>query len=163
MNLCEFKSYSLFLSAHKRQAALNEIQRLKVEGTLRPQNPSGHDTSNFSEHGTLHISSITLPVKRDFVRSIAAEDDISHHFVCLAKCQDVVLATSVLSIANTKDLEGGQSLKFSSTLTLSDLYSNFRITLEIYTLSSRKEMLPHDVKYHINKKVCIVQVSNTIH
>ncbi|XP_026272727.1 anillin isoform X2 [Frankliniella occidentalis] len=141
----------LLLSTHKRQASLNEIQRLKVEGTLRPQNPSGHDTSNFSEHGTLHISEITLPVKRDFVRSIAAEDN-SHHFVCLAKCQDVVLATSVLSISNTRDLQGGQTLRFTSSLTLPDLYSNFRVTLEIYTMTCRKEMLPHDVKYHINKK-----------
>lgn len=141
----------LLLSTHKRQAALNEIQRLKVEGTLRPQNPSGHDLSNFSEHGTLHISEITLPVKRDFVRSIAAEDN-SHHFVCLAKCQDVILATSVLSIVNTRDLQGGQTLRFSSSLTLSDLYSNFRVTLEVYTMTCRREVLPHDVKYHINKK-----------
>ncbi|KAK3917217.1 Anillin [Frankliniella fusca] len=141
----------LLLSTHKRQAALNEIQRLKVEGTLCPQNPSGHDLSNFSEHGTLHIKEITLPVKRDFVRSIAAEDN-SHHFVCLAKCQDVVLATSVLSIANTRDLQGGQTLRFTSSLTLPDLYSNFRVSLEIYTMTCRKEVLPHDVKYHINKK-----------
>lgn len=140
-------------TAHKRQAALNEIQRLKVEGTRRPQNPSGHDLSNFSEHGTLHISDITLPVKRDFVRSISAEDN-SHHFVCLAKCQDVVLATSVLSIANTRDLQGGTALRFTSSLTLADLYSNFRVTLEIYTMTCRKEVLPHDIKYHINKKVC---------
>ncbi|XP_034230299.1 LOW QUALITY PROTEIN: anillin-like [Thrips palmi] len=141
----------LLLSTHKRQAALNEIQRLKVEGTLRPQNPSGYDLSNFSEHGTLHISNITLPVKRDFVRSISAEDN-SHHFVCLAKCQDVILATSVLSIANTRDLQGGQTLRFTSSLTLADLYSNFRVTLEIYTMTCRKEVLPHDIKYHINKK-----------
>lgn len=140
--------------AHRRQAALNEIQRLKVEGTLRPQNPSGQDLSNFSEHGTLHISDITLPVKRDFVRSIAAEDN-SHHFVCLAKCQDVVLATSVLSIVNTRDLQGGQALRFPASLTLADLYTNFRVTLEVYTMACRKEVLPHDVKYHINKKVCL--------
>lgn len=33
------KTYKLYNIAHRRQAALNEVQRLKVEGTLRPVSP----------------------------------------------------------------------------------------------------------------------------
>lgn len=56
--------------AHRRQAALNEIQRMKVEGTLRPQ---GQYAKNVPlEKGTLEISDVTLPLKKEYVRALAA-------------------------------------------------------------------------------------------
>lgn len=57
-------------AAHRRQAALNEIQRLKVEATLLPQ---GHTSQNVPlEKGTLEITDITLPLKKEYVRALAA-------------------------------------------------------------------------------------------
>lgn len=52
-------------SAHRRQAALNEVQRLKVEGTLKPVSPGSPEVQ---ESGSLTVSAITLPLKKDNFR-----------------------------------------------------------------------------------------------
>jgi hypothetical protein len=57
-------------TAHRRQAALHEIQRLKVEGTLKPQGSS----SELTEQGSLVITNLTLPLKKDYLRTMAAGD-----------------------------------------------------------------------------------------
>lgn len=53
----------IFVTAHRRQAALQEVQRLRVEGSLRPVVPG---SSEVQESGSLTISAITLPLKKDF-------------------------------------------------------------------------------------------------
>lgn len=50
--------------------ALNEVQRLKVEGTLRPQAQYVQNVP--PEKGTLEISEITFPLKKEYVRALAA-------------------------------------------------------------------------------------------
>jgi actin-binding protein anillin len=57
-------------TAHRRQAALHEIQRLKVEGSLRPVGYS----SELMEQGSLIITNITLPLKKEYLRTMAAGD-----------------------------------------------------------------------------------------
>jgi actin-binding protein anillin len=57
-------------TAHRRQAALHEIQRLKVEGSVRPAGYS----SELTEQGSLIITNITLPLKKDYLRTMAAGD-----------------------------------------------------------------------------------------
>lgn len=56
--------------AHRRQAALHELQRLKVEKSLRPQSQL---SSNLPlEKGSLTISGIVLPLKQKYVKALAA-------------------------------------------------------------------------------------------
>ena len=65
------------------------------------------------------------------------------------------MATSVLA-ASSENLRrsGGASLQFPGALKLEGLCSNFRAKLEIYSLQTHREVLPHDIKYHIaGKKV----------
>lgn len=62
--------FCFFFIANRRQAALHEIQRLKVEGTLRTQ--SQHAQNLPLEKGSLTITNITLPLKREYVRALAA-------------------------------------------------------------------------------------------
>jgi actin-binding protein anillin len=57
-------------TAHRRQAALHEIQRLKVEGSLRPAGCS----SELTDRGSLIITNLTLPLKKDYLRIMAAGD-----------------------------------------------------------------------------------------
>lgn len=45
---------------------------------------------------------------------------------------------------------GDSCLRFPSTLKLNDLYNDFKITIEIYSLQTQPEILPHEIKYHIN-------------
>lgn len=45
---------------------------------------------------------------------------------------------------------GDSCLRFPSTLKLNDLYNDFKITIEVYSLQTQAEILPHEIKYHIN-------------
>lgn len=134
------KSISLFFTAHRRQASLNEIQRLKVEGTLRPVVPG---SSEVQESGSLTISALTLPMKRDYFRSVDA--DTCLHFLCLVRYLENIVVTPVVQAE-----PGDSCVRFPSTLKLEDLYSDFKITIEVYTLETRAEVLPHEIKYHIH-------------
>jgi actin-binding protein anillin len=58
--------------------------------------------------------------------------------------------------ASSENLGHGSALVFPGSLRLEGLYSDFKVTLEIYNLQTNREVLPHDIKYHISgKKVCI--------
>jgi len=61
------KKYIFFYLAHKRQAALNEVQRLKREGTLRPVKAGSPEVQG---SGSLTISAITLPLKQEYFRNM---------------------------------------------------------------------------------------------
>lgn len=61
-----------FVIAHRRQAALQELQRLKVEGAIRPR--TEHAQNLPLEKGTLTISNIVLPMKKKYVTALAASE-----------------------------------------------------------------------------------------
>ncbi|KAK9308639.1 hypothetical protein QLX08_001483 [Tetragonisca angustula] len=130
----------LLVATHRRQAALNEIQRLKVEGSLKPVTPGSPEVQ---ESGSLTVSAITLPLKRDHFRNMGISTCL--HFVCLMRHLEEIVATPIV-IAEP----GDSCLRFPSTLKLNDLYSDFKITIEIYSLQTQPELLPHEIKYHIN-------------
>lgn len=44
---------------------------------------------------------------------------------------------------------GDTCITFPSTFKLQDLYNDFKITIEVYSLTTLAEMIPHEVKYHI--------------
>ncbi|PSN56602.1 hypothetical protein C0J52_01580 [Blattella germanica] len=138
----------LLVATHRRQAALHEIQRLKVEGSLKP----GGSSSELTERGSLIISNITLPLKKEYLRALAGAEQC-HHFVCLVRAQEQVVATPVLE-ASSENLRkgGGASLVFPGKLKLDGLYSDFKATLEIYNLQTQREIIPHEIKYHIAGK-----------
>ncbi|KAK7863262.1 hypothetical protein R5R35_001470 [Gryllus longicercus] len=139
----------LLLATHKRQAALHEIQRLKVEGSLKPESEAGR-TGVSLDKGSLVLTNVALTLKKDYIRKLPAEDTC-YHFVCLVRSQDQVLVTPVLA-ATSQNLQENCNLVWNSPLRLVDLYSDFKVTLEVYCLQTRKEMLPHNVKYHIGNK-----------
>ncbi|XP_017877155.1 anillin isoform X3 [Ceratina calcarata] len=130
----------LLLATHRRQAALNEVQRLKVEGTLKPVSPGSPE---IQESASLTVSAITLPLKRDYCRNM--DTSICFHFLCLMKHLEEIIATPVVTVE-----PGDSCLRFPSTLKLNDLNNDFKITIEIYSLESQPEILPHEIKYHIN-------------
>ncbi|XP_034952696.1 anillin-like isoform X3 [Chelonus insularis] len=131
----------LLIATHRRQAALNEIQRLKIEGTLRPAVPG---ESIVQESGSLTISALTLPLKKDY----HGNRDMCLHFLCLIRHLDVIIATPVVQAEL-----GDSCCRFPSTLKLDNLYSDFKITIEVYSLETRAEILPHEIKYHIHTNI----------
>ena len=140
---------------------------MKVEGTIRPVVPGAPEVQ---ESGSLTISAITLPLKRDFFRHVdpgkrtkcrnfgknilvkyllififCQFSDTCIHFVCLVRYLENVIATQVVQAE-----PGDSCVRFPSTLKLQDLYSDFKVTIEVYSLRTRAEILPHDIKYHIH-------------
>lgn len=74
--------------------------------------------------------------------------------VCLVKCDEHVFATQVVStVANSKDPD--MKIQVPGVIVLNDIYSDFTVTFEVHCLQAQEERLPHHVKYHINKKVCL--------
>ncbi|XP_059484946.1 anillin-like isoform X2 [Neocloeon triangulifer] len=155
LNLCrstvEFSNSSeqveaerlLLLATHKRQALLNEIQRLKVEGDEE------NDLDVHSETGSLAISNLCLPLKREFLSRMRREENLEQYIVCLVKSQEQVLASPMLPTSSVPPKQ--ELVRFPGTLTLEKLKSNFAVTLEVYTLQARRETISHEDKYHIKK------------
>lgn len=133
----------LLVATHRRLACLNEVQRLKVEGLMNRVGAA-------KEKGTLTIQEIIIPMKQTYISRLANDEISGHNLLCLVKYNEVVLATKTLPT-----LPGLKSVKFQDLLTLNEVYADFKITLEIYGMTAQREILPHDIKYHIqtpNKK-----------
>lgn len=116
--------------------------------------------SNVLAFCTLAVALIAMaPYQRLDLVSVCfgcAPDERCHHFVCVVRAQEQVVASPVLA-ATSENLRrgGGAALVFPGSLRLDGLYSDFKVTLEIYNLQTNREVLPHDIKYHIfGKKVC---------
>lgn len=132
----------LLVASHRRQATLDEVQRLRIEKCLRPMGSP-------NEKCCLSIKDITVPLKQDYIRKLAADAVPGHNLVCLLKYNENVLATKTIPT-----LPGLVSVRFPDVLQLTNVYADFKVTLEIYGMTAQREILPHDVKYHIsnNKK-----------
>ncbi|KAL3287438.1 hypothetical protein HHI36_001909 [Cryptolaemus montrouzieri] len=139
----------LLLSTHRRQAILNEIQRLKVESTLRPQSKHAKDLP--LEKGSLTLSSISLPLKKEYVRALAAAGGKGHHVVCLVKCGEQVVCSKLTSTVASDIKNPCCELCIPGEIILKDIYSDFTVIFEVYCLQAQEEILPHEVKYHIKK------------
>ncbi|KAL0276644.1 UNVERIFIED_CONTAM: hypothetical protein PYX00_004173 [Menopon gallinae] len=135
----------LLLANHKRQACLNEIQRLKVENSIRPRGSN----QQLTEKGDIIITNIAIPLKRDALLSMAAVESMQY-LVCLIKSDERVIATP--AVPATRDNLKNMVLCFPGQYKLEKLLSDFKVTVEVYNLELSKEMLPHEVKYHIVSK-----------
>lgn len=78
-----------------------------------------------------------------------------HHVVCLVKCGEQVVPTKLVSTVVSNASNPDTELCIPGSITLKNIYSDFTITFEVYCLQAQEEFLPHEVKYHINKKVSI--------
>ena len=139
----------LLEATHKYSAASAEIRRLSTEGAIGKATPTNQASSS---KGAISISGLTLPLKEDFIRMLqAGGDGHVHYFVVLVKYHSRVIATQMLS---TSDDTVGQSgkLSFPNLINLHNLDFDFQIHVEVFGLQTRKEVLAHDVKYHIKKE-----------
>uniref|UniRef100_A0A182K179 PH domain-containing protein n=1 Tax=Anopheles christyi TaxID=43041 RepID=A0A182K179_9DIPT len=127
----------LLVATHRRQAILDEVQRLRVEGCLRPPGAP-------TEKGRLTVKDITLPLKQEYMRKLATDQINGHNLVCLLKYNETVLATHM-----APTLPGLLSVRFPDALQLSNVFADFKITMEIYGMPASREVLPHEIKYHI--------------
>lgn len=118
---------------------------MKVERCLRPADAP-------KECGRLTVKEITLPLKQDYISKLSTDKIAGHHLVCLLKYNEQVLATKTIPT-----LPGLLSVKFPDVLHLDNVFADFKITLEIYGMTAQKEILPHEIKYHIKNKKGIIK------
>lgn len=133
------------VSAHCRLAALNEVQRLRIERCLRPVDAP-------TECGRLTLREIILPLKQDYVDKLSTDQISGHHLVCLLKYNEQVLATKTIPTVS-----GLLSVRFPDVLKMDSTFVDFKMKLEIYGMEAQREVLPHDIKYRIKNKKGIIK------
>lgn len=72
--------------------------------------------------------------------------------MCLVKCGEQVVATKLVSTVASNSKIPDLELKVPGSVILRNVYGDFTVNFEVYCLQAQEELLPHDVKYHINNK-----------
>lgn len=67
------------------------------------------------------------------------------HCVCLMYHLGEMVATQAATAE-----PGDSCIRFTSMLKFENLYSDFKIDVEVYSLQTQPKFLPHEKKYHIN-------------
>ncbi|XP_059140826.1 anillin-like isoform X2 [Physella acuta] len=119
----------LLIACQKRQCYMTEIQRLKETGVLSHEGPG--------PQGSLTISDIRLPLKKEFVTKIGtSQDTTTHYFILLFKNGSQLICTQMLS---THDPMMRGSLDFPNLIKINGITGNFKLVLDIYSMSVSKE------------------------
>ncbi|KRY01763.1 Actin-binding protein anillin, partial [Trichinella pseudospiralis] len=133
---------ALLLSTERKKCIDQELQRMGIcvqnRVDFQPNCPLG----------TLTVSHISIPLRRDWVNdNINKTDRIMYYFICLLKYRDTVHATHMVTSDDGK--QAGR-LEFTNYFQFTHLPPDFRVTLELYSLVTGREEIPHEMKYHIN-------------
>ncbi|XP_059096136.1 anillin-like isoform X2 [Tigriopus californicus] len=140
----------LLEATHKYSAASSEIKRLSTLASIgQSSSPSKAGRTSSSSKGQISISGLALPLKPEFVKMLReVGDDTVHYFIVLVKHKSRVIPTQMLCTG--EGISKGK-LIFPNLINLRDLDFDFQIHIEVYGLQTRREHVPHDVKYHIRK------------
>lgn len=106
----------LLVASHRRQAALNEVQRLRVERCIRAPNAP-------TDRGRLTVKEITVPLRQEYKDKLNAETICGHQMVCLLKYNENVVATKTVPT-----LPGLLAVKFPDVLQLNNVYADFKVS-----------------------------------
>ncbi|MFT7816879.1 anillin-like isoform X3 [Arapaima gigas] len=121
----------LLISCEKRTALLTEVSRLRAEGT---------EASEVSDHsgqqpcrGTVRISNIQLPLKVEFVCTSRTQPGrATCYFFILIRYEACNIVATPL--ASASDAHNGDTISFSTSITLQDVRASFEIDVEVYSL-----------------------------
>ncbi|KAK7504660.1 hypothetical protein BaRGS_00004146 [Batillaria attramentaria] len=133
----------LLIACQKRQSYMTEIQRLRDTGCL--------DNSGSGPKGSLTISDIRLPLKKEFVTKIGtSHDNTTYYFILLLRNGPQLIVTQMLS---THDPMMRGSLDFPNLIKINGITGSFKLNLEIYCMSVSREPTGKDKKKKTPKKV----------
>ncbi|XP_047678656.1 anillin isoform X2 [Tachysurus fulvidraco] len=119
----------LLVSSEKLAALLAEISRLR-EGGAGTQ-PVSHPDHLQPCRGTISINNIQLPLKVEFVCSAHTARPTHYFFILIRYGACNIVATP---LATAADAENGDTITFSTSITLQDIRANFEIDVEVYSL-----------------------------
>uniref|UniRef100_T1IYG8 PH domain-containing protein n=1 Tax=Strigamia maritima TaxID=126957 RepID=T1IYG8_STRMM len=134
----------LLVATHRRQANLNEIQRLKTDALNRGKNSE-------AASGLISIKNISLPLKKDYLNQSenGRSGEFVHFFICLVKHGAQVVSTQMYS---TMDNISNGMLRFPNLINLRDLNFHFNVLLEVYGLQTLRTQVSTDRMKTLNKK-----------
>ncbi|OUC42777.1 hypothetical protein D917_00021 [Trichinella nativa] len=117
---------ALLLSTERKKCIDQELQRMGIcvqnRVDFQPNCPLG----------TLTVSHISIPLRRDWVNdNINKTDRIMYYFICLLKYRETVHATHMVTSDDGK--QAGR-LEFTNYFQFTHLPPDFRVTLELYSL-----------------------------
>lgn len=136
----------LLIASHKRVACMNEIQRLKME-----VGNGNHTRPISSSKGSLSISELRLPLKKEFLQQTAfgREGEFVHFFLCLVKHRAQVIATQMVS---TLDNISNGVFHLPNLINIRELDRDFNVVIEVYGLQTERENITKEQKTLANKK-----------
>lgn len=129
-------------TALSHEAAQKELKRLRTQKYVRRPDAA-------QDSGRLTITDITLPLQQQYVSKLATDAIWGHQLVCVLRLSD---SEQIVSTKTIPTLPGLLSVKFNDAVRLTNVFSDFRATLDIYGMVSQREVLTHEVKYHIKPK-----------
>ncbi|XP_061577218.1 anillin, actin binding protein 2 isoform X3 [Cololabis saira] len=126
----------LLVSCEKHAALVAEVARLRQERSSESEEAK-EDTQYISQQpcrGTVSITNIQLPLKVEFVCSSHNRTGRpSHYFFVLIRYGPYnVVATP---LATAADARNGDTISFSTSVTLKDIRPSFEIEVEVYSLT----------------------------
>ncbi|XP_060103711.1 anillin [Heteronotia binoei] len=128
----------LLIATEKRTVLLEELNKLKNEGPQSKTNKTGSVSGLSPSRGSVTLSDMRLPLKADFVCGPAQKPGnlCCYYIIILRAGAENMVATPLASISKSLN---GDALSFSTTFTLENVYSDFEINIEVYSLVQRKE------------------------
>ncbi|KFQ44334.1 Actin-binding protein anillin, partial [Nestor notabilis] len=145
----------LLLATEKRTALLEELNRLKSEGPHSKRNKSTSIATEYTpSRGSVSISEMRLPLKADFVCGTVQKPEAANYYyvIILRSGAENMVATPLASTASSLN---GDALTFTTTFTMHDVSNDFEISIEVYSLVQRKEVLSTDKRKKANKSKVI--------
>ncbi|KAM4874189.1 anillin isoform 3-T3 [Thomomys bottae] len=145
----------LLIATEKRTLLMEELNKLKSEGPQR-KNRAGpsSQSGSIASKGSVTLSEIRLPLKADFVCSLAQKLDAANYYylIILKAGAENMVATPLASTSNSLN---GDALTFTTTFTLQDVSNDFEINIEVYSLVQKKDSSGLDKKKKTSKSKAI--------
>ncbi|XP_029299475.1 anillin isoform X2 [Cottoperca gobio] len=128
----------LLVATERREALKAELDRLK--GDPAGQKKSSAEAAGLSAStGSVTLQELRLPLKADFVCSIANKPESTKHsfFIMLRAGAENTVATP---LASTHRGLSGDTLAFPTKFTMSDVCSDFAVDIEVYCLVQKRDV-----------------------
>ncbi|XP_042362665.1 anillin isoform X2 [Plectropomus leopardus] len=130
----------LLVATERREALKAELDRLKGDPTGQKKASAAPEPTGMSaSKGSITLQELRLPLKADFVCSIANKPESTKHsfFMMIRAGAENTVATP---LASTHRGLSGDTLAFPTKFTISDVSSDFEIDIEVYSLVQKRDV-----------------------
>ncbi|XP_034401463.1 anillin isoform X2 [Cyclopterus lumpus] len=144
----------LLIATEKREALKAELDLLKGDPKGQKKASAAPEPSSMSpSKGSITLQELRLPLKADFVCSVANKPESTKHsfFIMIRAGAENTVATP---LASTHHGLSGDTLAFPTKFTISDVSSDFDIDIEVYSLVQKRDVCS-DKKKKPNKSKAI--------